>query len=170
MPSSEGAQAILSTDDLITGSSVIHDITIPGEVLSPQAQEENVVSGTVRLRPLTITALTSISKAAQDDPGLVSLLLVNQSLIDPKVTVEQVRHMHVGLVQFLVEKINLISGLTAQGGTVSSSLDSSFTKAHILLAKHFGWTPQQVSQLTPGQVAVYLAGIEKLLQVEELRG
>ena len=38
---------------------------------------------------------------------------------------------------------------------------------HILLAKHFGWTPEQVSQLTPGQVAVYLAGIDQLLQVEK---
>ena len=39
----------------------------------------------------------------------------------------------------------------------------------ILLAKHFGWTPDQVSQLTPGQVAVYLAGVEKLLQLEQAR-
>jgi hypothetical protein len=39
-----------------------------------------------------------------------------------------------------------------------------------LLARHFGWTPEQVSQLTPGQVAVYLAGVAKLLRLEEEAG
>ena len=43
-------------------------------------------------------------------------------------------------------------------------------RTHILLAKHFGWTPEQVGQLTPGQVAVYLAGIEKLLQLDNGQG
>jgi hypothetical protein len=37
------------------------------------------------------------------------------------------------------------------------------------LARHFGWTPQQVSELTPGQVAVYLTGIERLMAFDAAR-
>jgi hypothetical protein len=32
-----------------------------------------------------------------------------------------------------------------------------------------GWTPEQVAQLTPTQVMVYLTGIERLLAFEEER-
>jgi hypothetical protein len=62
--------------------------------------------------------------------------------------------------------VNRLSGLAADGATLEDAADSPLGRTHLLLAKHFGWTPEQVSQLTPGQVAVYLAGIEKLLQLE----
>jgi hypothetical protein len=75
--------------------------------------------------------------------------------------------MHVGLVHFLVGKANSISGLAADGAALDESAGSPLGQTHILLAKHFGWTPEQVAQLTPGQVAVYLAGVQKLLHLEE---
>jgi hypothetical protein len=72
----------------------------------------------------------------------------------------------VGLVHFLVSQINLLSGLSEDGELLTDAVNSPLGRTHLLLAKHFGWTPEQVSRLTPGQVAVYLAGIERFLQVE----
>ena len=81
-------------------------------------------------------------------------------------TLDQIRALHVGLVYFLVSQVNLISGLAANGDALGDAASSAIGQTHLLLAQHFGWTPQQVSQLTPGQVAVYLAGIEQLLRLE----
>jgi hypothetical protein len=116
---------------------------------------------------LNVATLTLISRAARDDASLVPLLMIKEALVEPALTIEQIRQMHLGLVHFLVSQINLISGLGADGEALEDTVNSPLGRTHILLAKHFGWTPEQVSQLTPGQVAVYLAGIEKLLQLEE---
>ena len=161
---------ILLAQDLLAGSGIIHDITIPQEILTPGVEPSNGNSpGKVRLRPLSIATLTLISRAARDNVSLVPLLMIKESLIEPTLTLDQIRQMHVGLVHFLVNQINIISGLGASGETLENTANSAIGQTHILLAKHFGWTPDQVSQLTPGQVAVYLAGIEKLLQLEETK-
>ena len=78
--------------------------------------------------------------------------------------------MHAGLVHFLAQRVNLISGLGRDDEVLEGTANSPLGQTHILLAKHFGWTPEQVSQLTPGQVAVYLAGVAKLLRLEEEAG
>lgn len=121
----------------------------------------------MRLRPLSVATLTLISRAAREDVSLVPLLMIKESLVEPTLTLDQIRQMHVGLVHFLVSQVNKVSGLGADGEALEDTVNSPMGRTHILLAKHFGWTPEQVSQLTPGQVAVYLAGIEKLLQLEE---
>jgi hypothetical protein len=111
--------------------------------------------------------LALISRASREDPALVPLLMIKEGLVEPAVTIEQARQMHVGLVHFLVGKINEASGLGAEGEALERALGSPAGQVQILLARHFGWTPQQVAQLTPGQVMVYLAGIEKLLAVQQ---
>jgi hypothetical protein len=75
--------------------------------------------------------------------------------------------MHAGLVYFLAERVNSISGLGNDEEALEGMANSPLGQTHVLLAKHFGWTPEQVSQLTPGQVAVYLAGVTQLLRLEE---
>jgi hypothetical protein len=115
---------------------------------------------------LSVAALTIISRAAREDAGLVPLLMIKESLVEPVLTLDQVRQMHVGMAVYLVNRINQLSGLSTDGDALDSAVDTPISQAHILLARHFGWTPDQVSQLTPGQMAVYLAGIEKLATVE----
>jgi hypothetical protein len=162
----------LSVQDLLTGGSLIHEVAIPEAVLHPQAQtqsQEDLSAGIVRLRPLSVGTLSLISRAAREDAGLVPLLMIKESMVEPAISLEQARQMHVGLVQFLIEQINLISGLGPNGESYEEALQSPLGKSHLLLAKHFGWTPEQVAQLTPAQVMVYLAGIEKLLAFEEER-
>jgi hypothetical protein len=112
-----------------------------------------------------VATLTTISRAAREDPSLVPLLMIKESLVEPELGLDGVRRLHVGLVQFLVSRINLISGLTADGQALDDAVASPAGQMHVLLARHFGWTPDQVAQLTPGQVAVYLAGVSRLLDL-----
>jgi hypothetical protein len=157
----------LSAHDLLAGSGIVHDIRIPQEVLTPgQPAPADGAPGLIRMRPLSIATLTLISRAAREDPGLVPLLMIKEALVEPSLTLDQVRAMHVGLVHYLVSQVNLISGLSADGDALGDAASSAIGQTHLLLAKHFGWSPQQVSQLTPGQVAVYLAGIEQFLRLE----
>jgi len=166
----------LSAQDLLAGGHLVHSVAIPEAVLRPRASndgdegESSGAAGVVRLRPLSVGTLTLISRAARDDAGLVPLLMIKESLVEPVVSLEQVRQMHIGLVDFLVGQINLISGLGPDGEAYEEAIHSPLGQTHLLLAKHFGWTPEQVAQLTPAQVMVYLAGIESLLKFDAERG
>jgi hypothetical protein len=166
------AHTVLAVQDLLAGSRITHDVRVPQEILAPATQppEGTAGDGVVRMRPLSVAVLTLISRAAREDQGLIPLLMIKESLVEPALTLEQIRQMHVGLVHFLVGKINLISGLAADGAPLDETAGSPLGQTHVLLAKHFGWTPEQVSQLTPGQVAVYLAGVQNLLRLEEEAG
>jgi hypothetical protein len=164
----------LTAEDLLAGSQAVHEVCVPEAVLRPSAAHgldrsagEHVEAGRVRLCPLNVAKLILISRAARDDASLVPLLTIKEALIEPKLSLEQIRNLHMGLVHFLVSQINLISGLTADGETLNGAADSAYGQTHLILARHFGWTPEQVGQLTPGQVAVYLAGVEKLLRLED---
>jgi hypothetical protein len=156
---------IVTTQDLLAGAAVVHETPVPARVLHP-GSEDDAAGGTVRLRPLNVGVMALNSRAARDDASLVPLLMIKEAMVQPAVTLEQVRQMHVGLVHFLLGRINEISGLAADGGALDEAAASPLGKTHLLFARHFGWTPEQVAQLTPGQVAVYLAGVEKLLALD----
>lgn len=157
---------VLSAQDLLAGGSIIHPAEIPERILRPGPDAGEGVGGEVRLRPLSVGVLALISRAAREDPSMVPLLMIKEAMVDPAVTLDQIRAMHIGLVHHLVQRINLISGLAADGEPLEDAVNSALGTSHILLAKHFGWTPEQVSQLTPAQVAVYLKGIEALMARE----
>ena len=167
------AARVLSADDLLAGSALVHEVRVPPAVLRPGAPGDDLDDpdgpDRVRLRPLSVGTLTLISRAAREDPDLVPLLMIKEALVEPVLTLDAVRRLHVGLVHFLVAQVNRISGLTADGDVLDDVLDDDGARVHVLLARHFGWTPEQVSRMTPGQVAVYLTGIEKLLELERDR-
>jgi hypothetical protein len=159
-------QTILDAQDLLAGSAIVHDVRVPAEILRPGAEalEED---GVVRMRPLSVAVLALVSRAAREEPSLIPLLMIKESLVEPVLALDQIRSMHAGLVYFLAERVNEISGLGRDEAALEGTASSPLGQTHILLAKHFGWAPEQVSQLTPGQVAVYLAGVAKLLRLEE---
>lgn len=164
-------QTVLDAQDLLAGSAITHEVRVPREILTPGAEApEDGEGGIVRMRPLNVAVLTLVSRAAREDPGLVPLLMIKESLVEPVLALDQIRQMHAGLVQFLSERVNFISGLGRDDEELEGTANSPLGQTHILLAKHFGWTPEQVGQLTPGQVAVYLAGVAKLLRMEEETG
>ena len=167
------SNGLLSPQELLAGSLLVHEVVVPSAVLNPGQAVANIGTGTgtgtdtdagtterrVRLRPLKVATLALIAKAARDDAALVPLLIVKECLVEPALGFEQVRQLHAGLVQFLVAAIHRVSGLEVDGAAVQAAAASAIGEAHLLLARHYGWTPAQVAELTPGQMAVYLAGI-----------
>ncbi|HEX6711474.1 MAG TPA: hypothetical protein VF068_14175 [Rubrobacter sp.] len=159
-------QTVLDAQDLLAGSTITHEVRVPRKILTPGAESLDE-GGVVRMRPLNVAVLTLVSRAAREDPSLIPLLMIKESLVEPVLSLDQIRQMHAGLVYFLAERVNSISGLGNDDEALEGMANSPLGQTHILLARHFGWTPEQVSQLTPGQVAVYLAGVAKLLRLEE---
>ncbi|HEV3049283.1 MAG TPA: hypothetical protein VGX50_03200 [Longimicrobium sp.] len=106
----------LSPDDLLAGAEAPWEVAVPPEILRPASAAGPLAGadegGTVRLRPLTIGAFQLILKAARNDPGLIPLLMLKESLAEPRLSLEQVKGLHLGLVTFLVGHVREISGLT----------------------------------------------------------
>lgn len=158
----EGSRQLLSAQELLAGSLLTYDVVVPTGILQPGAESSEPSRGRVRLRPLKVATLALISRAARDDSSLAPLLMIKESLVEPQLALEQIRQMHAGLVNFLVAAVNRISGLDPEHSAAQNAAATAIGESHLLLAWHFGWTPAQVAELTPGQVAVYLAGIERL--------
>ncbi|MFZ6028610.1 MAG: hypothetical protein ACOYYS_12910 [Chloroflexota bacterium] len=102
--------ADVTAEELLAGASISHEISIPPDVLHPGAQE-TARPATVSLRPLTIGAFQLIMKAARNDASLIPLLMIKESLAQPALTLEQVKGLPLGLVNFLIAHIREISGL-----------------------------------------------------------
>ena len=151
----------LSAMDLLAGGQMVHEVAIPPRLLGSQETGEST-SGTVRMRPLKISTLALIANASRDDSTLAPLLMIKESLVDPALGMDQIRQMHAGLVHHLVAAANRISGLDADRNAGREASNTPIGEAHIQLARHYGWTPAQVAELTPAQIAVYLAGIDQL--------
>jgi hypothetical protein len=109
------SQVELTPDDLLAGAAISFEIPIPSHILHPGELDATKPVSTkelqVQLRPLTIGTFQLIMKAARNDPGLIPLLMIKESLVQPKLTLDQVRGMHLGLVNFLIAQIRQISGL-----------------------------------------------------------
>ncbi|MEW6491449.1 MAG: hypothetical protein AB1589_02700 [Cyanobacteriota bacterium] len=101
----------LTPEELLAGSIITFDVVIPPDVLRP-GESNPGQEMIVQLRPLTIGTFGLIMKAAKNDPGLVPLLMIKESLVQPKLSLEQAKAMHLGLVNFLIAHIRQISGLS----------------------------------------------------------
>jgi hypothetical protein len=148
---------MLSADELLAGSSLTFEFEVPANVLHPAdgTTSEGSVRK-VRLRPLTVRDLQLISRAAKESDSLTATLMVQQALVEPQMSVFQVAAMHVGLTQFLLQQVNHISGITATSEQLSTAIEAPLVKAAFVLAREFGWTPQEVNELTLGQVLLNL--------------
>jgi hypothetical protein len=147
----------LAAEELLAGATVTYEVTLPAEVLHPDdgAGPRNGPSS-IRLRPLTVSDLQLISRAASDGNSLLATLMVQRALVEPEMTVAQVSMLHVGLVQFVLGEVNRISGITATEDHMTSVSEAPIARAAFILAEEFGWTPEQVGTLTLGQVLLHL--------------
>ena len=141
----------LTAEDLLAGANMQHAVEIPAALL-PKGE----TAGSVVLRPLTVRDVQRVTQAAREQAALTSTLMVQQALVQPPLTLEQVSGLPAGLVEFLLEEVNRISGLSMQAGDVEDAVRAPLSRACFLLAREFGWTPEQCSQLTVGQVLLYL--------------
>ena len=148
----------LTVEELLLGAEATHVVEIPPDVLRPALEEGGVEQppATVVIRPLMLADVQRIQKAARDERALTSVLMVQQALVEPKVTVEQVNRMHAGLVEFLLREVNRVSGLSLRGDELQEAVQAPLARACFVLAREFGWTPEQCAALTLGQILVYL--------------
>jgi hypothetical protein len=153
---------LVTPEDLLSGRDLTYDVVIPEAVLFPtldptETAGENAATGrTIRLRPLTVRDIQLIAKASRDDEVLTSVLMIQRAVVEPRLKQDQVAEMHSGLVGFLVQCINRISGLSTDEDEVRQMADAPIVRAFYVLAKEFHWTPEQVRSMTVGQVLGYL--------------
>lgn len=146
---------MLTAEELLAGSELSYTVEIPPALLAPEPNQGNG-QRTVRLRPLTIRDLQLATRAAKENDTLVAAIMVQQALVEPTLTIAQVATLPAGLVQFLLQQVNRISGITTSQEQMNQALEAPLAKAAFLLAKAFGWTPQEVNNLTLGQVLLHL--------------
>ena len=144
----------LTAEDLLAGGAVTHEVEIPPEFRSSNG--DGATNGHVILRPLTVRDLQRIGKAATDDENLSASLMIQQSLIQPALKPDQVAQLPAGLARFLVERINSISGIDTPRNALTELVQAPLAKACFILAKQFGWTAEEVSGMTIGQILLYL--------------
>jgi hypothetical protein len=142
----------LTTDELLLGGSTTHTVDVPADVLMGDAG----TPAQVVLRPLVLADVQRIHQAAAESRDLTSVLMVQQALVEPKVTIEDVNQMHAGLVEFLLHEVNRISGLTLGGDELEQVVRAPLARACFVLAREFGWTPDECARLTVGQVLLYV--------------
>lgn len=140
----------ISAEELLAGSSLTRSIPLPAEFAGAAS-----ASG-VRLRPLTVRDLQRIAKAAKDDEALSGSFLIQQALVEPVLSHEQVLQLPAGLARFLIDRVNEISGIDTPRDALQELVQAPLAKACFILAKEFGWTPEEVSGMTIGQILLYL--------------
>lgn len=148
------AMTTLSTDDLLQGASATHPVAVPPALLGRDAG--NSEAGEVVIRPLTVRDVQRINQAAREQQVLASVLMVQQALVEPKLSVDQVGTMPAGLVKFLLDNVNRVSGLELGEDDLEAAVRAPMARACFFLSREFGWTPAECSELTVGQVLLYL--------------
>ncbi len=143
----------LAAEDLLAGAQATHRVTLPAALLGAATGSE---PGQVVLRPLTAGQVQRVAQAARDERLLASVLMVQQSLVEPRLTVDQVQGLSAGLLQFLLEQVNRLSGLSLAEDDIEQAIKAPLTRACFVLAREFGWTPADCSALTVGQILLYL--------------
>ena len=93
---------------------------------------------------------------AREQTALTSALMVQQALVQPSMSVDQVSGLPAGLVEFLLSEVNRLSGLAMDPTDVDQAVRAPLSRACFALSREFGWTPEQCSQLTVGQILLYL--------------
>jgi hypothetical protein len=144
---------MLSPEELLAGSGMTHEVEIPAALLPGQGDS---APRQVVLKPLSVRDLQRIDKAARDDESLSAALMIKQALAEPNLTLDQVMGLPAGLGRFLVEKVNAISGIDTPRDALEEYVQTPLAKACFILAREFGWTPEEVSGLTIGQILLYL--------------
>ena len=156
----------LTADDLLASGTSTHTVEIPAALLGGSTAGREF-GGVVVLRPLLVRDVDRVVKAAKEQRVLSSVLMVQQALVAPKLTVEQVGDLSAGVVQFLAERVNAISGLAVDEETLEQAVKAPLARACFILAREFGWTPAECSELTVGQVLLYL---EMLARQDKIEG
>jgi len=150
----------VTAEELLLGRDQTFDVEIPLDLLDPSpgspAPPGAGLRKTIRVRPLSVADVQLIAKAARNDDVLTSVLMIQRAVVEPKLKQNQISEMRSGLVRFLVERINRISGLSTDDDELREMAAAPLVQAFFVLAREFHWTPDQVKQMTVAQVLGYL--------------
>ena len=151
----------LTADELLAGAALTYKVGIPAALLRPDdgngsAPPSGALIGEVTVRPLALRDIERITRAAKEQRLLTSVLMVQQALVAPAMTVDQVGNLPAGVVQFLLQRINAISGLSLDADGLEQAVRAPLSRACFVLSREFGWTPAECAELTVGQVLLYL--------------
>lgn len=145
----------LTADELLAGSTLTHRVPVPDHLAAGSGREGDAGAEVV-IRPLVLADIARLNRAAAEDGGLASALMVQQALVEPRLSVEQVHRLPAGLVEFLLAEVNRVSGLSLHGDELEDAVHAPLARACFVLAREFGWTPDRCAGLTVGQVLLYL--------------
>ena len=143
---------MLSAEELLAGSHEISEIEIPQSLLGSTPQADRLV----HLKPLSVDDLRLINRAARDNDDLTAALMVQRALVQPELSAQEVNGMSAGLLQFLLDQVNRISGIHVSEQELSEAMQDPLAQASLQLAREYGWTPEQIGELTMGQVLMHL--------------
>ncbi len=152
---------MLRAEELLAGANIDFEVVIPADILNPVQSDSVRNSGSVRLKPLTVHDLQLISRAAKENDSLTAVLMVQRAIIEPIMTLAEVNGMHAGLLQYLLQQVKNISGIDASVQQMDQAMAAPLVQATFVLAREFGWTPQEVNELTLGQVLLNLEMLEQ---------
>ena len=144
----------LSADELLAGSGLTHEIEIPIDMMGTNGQTP--ADPRVVVRPLAVRDLQRIGKAAADNENLSAALMIQQALVEPQLKIDEVSQLPAGLARFLVDRINAVSGISTPQDELQELVQAPLARACFVLAREFGWTPEEVSGMTIGQILLYL--------------
>jgi hypothetical protein len=149
--------ATLTVEELLAGSALTYRVTLPQSVASRDAAAEGSDGAAeVVLRPLLLADVIRLNRAAGDDGELASALMLQQALVEPALTLDQVHRLPAGIVAFLLGEVNRVSGLSMGGEELADAVHAPLARACFVLGREFGWTPDKCAELTVGQVLLYL--------------
>jgi hypothetical protein len=144
----------LTADQMLAGASLRDEVEVPLALLAgwqTAAGKPHVV-----LKPLAVRDLQRIQRAAKDDETLTATLMIQHAMLEPELKLEQIAQLPAGLASFLVDRINAISGVSASRDSLEEMVQAPLARACFVLAREFGWTPEDVSGMTVGQILVFL--------------
>jgi hypothetical protein len=144
----------LTSEELLAGSSLNQDVSIPADLVAVKGAGPR--DARVTLRPLTVRDLQRIGRAAREDESLSAALMIQQSLVEPVLDIDQIGRLPAGMARFLLDQINSISGISTPRNALEELVQAPLAKACFVLSKEFGWTPEEVSGMTIGQILLYL--------------
>lgn len=147
--------SVLTAEELLAGSSIHHEVAVPTALVNAEGL------GTIQLRPLTVRDLQKIRKASNGDENLSAALMIQHALVEPELKIDQVIKLPAGLARFLVEKINELSGVDTPRSELQDMVQAPLARACFILAKEFGWSPEDVSGMTIGQILLYLEMVQE---------
>jgi hypothetical protein len=156
--------APLTAEALLASGTATHAVRIPASLLRGAAATSgggDGPGGEVTLRPLLVRDVDRVVRAAREQRVLASVLMVQQALVAPRMSVEQVGDLPAGVVQFLADRVNAISGLSVDEDELERAVRAPLARACFILAREFGWTPTECAELTVGQVLLYLEMIAR---------